>query len=161
MDSTLCQLLQKKVPEGIKVYDFTRTAETNEKIIFQVINSCINNKNKLVVFRNTNKVKQKMVKYVLPKNMRAFSQFQSNVPWIAFQSDNSYGPTPEMDTERAVEQAIDVFFGNNTCCVCLESLQDTPATIVNCCEQLIHDECLLKCFLRDPLVPCPLCRGSI
>ena len=156
--TSLEEMFKVKVPEGIKVYDFTRTAEISERIIFLNINNCINDKTKLVLFRTTNKVKKNMAKYVAPAPAPrgALSQFQSNVAWIAFHSDNSYGPNIQINTERAVEQAIDFFFNQNTCCVCLEPLQDAPSTMVKCCNQLIHDDCVRNCFAKNQT--CPLCR---
>tara|TARA_B110000285_G_C15113201_1_gene612412 strand:- start:1114 stop:1593 length:480 start_codon:yes stop_codon:yes gene_type:complete len=159
MTESLAEMFKKQVPKDIKVYDFTLIAERNERIIFETINACINDKTKLVLFRTTNKVKKNMAKYVALIPMRALSQFQSDVPWVAFHSDSSYGPHVEINQERAVEQAIDVFFSKNTCCVCLEPLQDTESTIMKCCNQLIHDHCLRQCLEKNQ--NCPLCRGGL
>lgn len=51
---------------------------------------------------------------------------------------------------------------NTSCCICFEELKikEQNSTVVDCCNQCIHTDCLISWFIFKGKVSCPLCRDK-
>jgi hypothetical protein len=51
---------------------------------------------------------------------------------------------------------------NTSCCICFEELKikEGCSTVVDCCNQRIHTDCLISWFIFKGKVSCPLCRDK-
>jgi hypothetical protein len=51
---------------------------------------------------------------------------------------------------------------NTSCCICFEDLyvRKLNSTVLDCCNQCIHTDCLITWFIFKGKVTCPFCRNK-